>query len=127
MTSDRKWEKIMEIGTMTGCHQMPERSFFVRGYQFPVCARCTGVFLGKFIADIMLIFKKVLSPVTAVVMLLIMGADWFAQRIGVLESTNARRFVTGILGGMGVAFLYANAVIATVMRISGADNKDQSR
>ncbi len=116
----------MEIGALTGCHQMPERSFFVRGYQFPVCARCTGVFLGKFIADIMLIFKKVLSPVTALVLLLVMGADWFAQRIGILESTNPRRFVTGILGGMGVAFLYANAVIAVAMRMFDAENKDQS-
>ena len=107
----------MEVGAMTGCHQMPERSFFVRGYQFPVCARCTGVFLGKLIADIMLIFKKVLSPVAALVMLLIMGADWFAQRIGLLESTNPRRFVTGILGGMGVAFLCANAIIAVVMKM----------
>lgn len=116
----------MEIGAATGCHQMPERSFFVRGYQLPVCARCTGVFLGKFIADIMLIFKKVVSPVWALVLLLIMGADWFAQRIGLLESTNPRRFVTGILGGIGMAFLYANAIIAVGMRIFGTENKDQS-
>ena len=27
------------------CHQRPERSFFVDGHQFPVCARCTGLYL----------------------------------------------------------------------------------
>ena len=28
------------------CHRKPERSFFWRGKQFPVCARCTGIHLG---------------------------------------------------------------------------------
>ncbi len=27
------------------CHQIPERSFFWDGYQLPVCARCTGLYL----------------------------------------------------------------------------------
>jgi uncharacterized membrane protein len=27
------------------CHQRPERSFFWAGHQFPVCARCTGLYL----------------------------------------------------------------------------------
>jgi hypothetical protein len=28
------------------CHQIPERSFFMDGQQLPLCARCTGTFLG---------------------------------------------------------------------------------
>ena len=32
------------IGGMI-CHQRPERSFFWDGHQFPVCARCTGLYL----------------------------------------------------------------------------------
>ena len=27
------------------CHQRPERSFFFDGFQFPVCARCTGLYV----------------------------------------------------------------------------------
>lgn len=28
------------------CHQIPARSFFLAGQQLPLCARCTGTFLG---------------------------------------------------------------------------------
>lgn len=39
---------IIEIIYATGgliCHQRPERSFLLDGHQFPVCARCTGLYL----------------------------------------------------------------------------------
>jgi len=34
------------------CHQNPERSFHMAGVQLPVCARCTGVYLGAGLAAI---------------------------------------------------------------------------
>jgi uncharacterized membrane protein len=33
------------IGSLV-CHQRPERSFHALGVQYPVCARCTGIYLG---------------------------------------------------------------------------------
>ena len=35
---------IFAIGGVV-CHQLPDRSFFWDGHQFPVCARCTGLYL----------------------------------------------------------------------------------
>src|SRR5207248_1619105 len=32
------------------CHQRPTRSFFVHGQQMPVCARCTGLYVGAAVA-----------------------------------------------------------------------------
>ncbi len=76
---DRIWVKLMEAGARLGCHQMPERSFFYKGYQFPLCARCTGVFAGE-IAGIALILAGYRMPRRMMLAFIgIMGADWWLQ------------------------------------------------
>jgi uncharacterized membrane protein len=35
------------------CHQRPERSFHGRDAQFPVCARCTGLYVGALVGALM--------------------------------------------------------------------------
>lgn len=96
-----KWKKWMVIGEKTGCHQLPERSFFIGGYQMPVCARCTGAMLGYILAVPLYLkfgFKAGLSFFGCVAMLV----DWSIQKAGIKESTNKRRFATGLLGGIGI-------------------------
>src|SRR5260370_15307247 len=48
----------------TFCHQLPERSFFIAGHQFAVCARCTGLYAGFTLA--MLLYPLVRPIRTAV-------------------------------------------------------------
>ena len=36
---------VYSVGSLV-CHQIPARSFYYAGAQFPVCARCTGLYLG---------------------------------------------------------------------------------
>ncbi len=36
---------VYGIGSFV-CHQVPERSFHLAGFQLPVCARCLGIYLG---------------------------------------------------------------------------------
>lgn len=92
------YEKIMLIGKATGCHQLPERSFFYHGKQFPVCARCTGVFIGQILG--VLLFKSgEISSLTAVLFCLIMFVDWFVQYKFHRESNNVRRLITGFMCG----------------------------
>ncbi len=43
------WSKLSALGYSV-CHQIPERSFFVHTHQFPLCARCTGMYLGALLS-----------------------------------------------------------------------------
>lgn len=100
------WVKSMRLGAYTGCHQLPERSFFFRDYQFPVCARCCGVLLGELLACIVPKRNDKKRVVISIVCLLAMFMDWFIQYLGIKESTNKRRLITGIGGGFGSWALY---------------------
>lgn len=98
--TDTTWISLMKLGQYSGCHQMPERSFFYKNYQFPVCARCTGVILASIITMPIFFIRK-LNIFVALFMSGIMFIDWFLQFINVKPSTNRRRFITGIVGGIG--------------------------
>mgnify|MGYP002508798629 CR=1 FL=1 len=103
--SDKQWIKLMEMGDRLGCHQTPERSFFVKGYQFPVCARCTGVLISSVLATL-LFFKKKLPISLCVALSSVMLFDWGIQYLKIKESTNIRRLVTGLIGGFGYTTLH---------------------
>lgn len=95
------WKKLMHIGEYTGCHQLPERSFYIQSYQFPVCARCTGVLIG-YILSIPCFFILGFIYQLTFIGILIMFLDWSIQYLKILQSTNFRRLLTGILGGYGI-------------------------
>ena len=105
MMNEKQWMKLMEIGGVLGCHQMPERSFFVKGFQFPVCARCTGVIISTIMATIYF-FKKRLPIWICLVMSSVMLWDWGMQYLKIRESTNSRRLITGLIGGFGYSTLH---------------------
>lgn len=105
---------IYEIGARSGCHRLPERSFFYQGHQFPVCARCTGVCIGEFGALFVNLFCQIPWKMS-VFFLAVMGLDWGIQEAGIRPSTNRRRFITGILGGMGLFSIYL-AVFRQIFR-----------
>lgn len=113
------WVKLMRIGQRTGCHQLPERSFFFRQYQFPVCARCCGVLIGEIVVLVMSCFGFLIPLYIGFILAGIMLLDWGIQYLGILESNNIRRLATGFLGGLGtwtvifniVNILYRNIIV----------------
>jgi len=50
---------VYAIGSVI-CHQRPERSFYLWSHQMPVCARCTGIYVGAAVA--VLLFAARLKP-----------------------------------------------------------------
>lgn len=95
------WIKLMNLGAVWGCHQRADRSFFIRGYQFPVCARCTGVLMGYIFA--IPIFIMMRSSWTCCILLCApMLIDWGLQYRKIREATQPSRLLTGILGGIGI-------------------------
>ena len=107
-------DTLQELGDNYGCHQLPERSFFVRGRQLPVCARCTGVLIGQVSATLMSIIYKPISTIASIVMLAVMGGDWGLQEFNILKSTNCRRFITGVLAGYGLFNLYSKSILKII-------------
>ncbi len=115
--SDERWIKAMEFGHRMGCHQMPERSFFFKGYQFPVCARCTGVLIGEIIAILAIICGVRLKKLPIIGSIGVMGADWSLQYLEICKSTNPRRLITGIFCGIGLTYVYFYAIRALIRKI----------
>ena len=114
------WKELVKtlykIGEASGCHRLPERSFFSNGHQFPVCARCTGVAIGQ-LSAIIFNAMKTIPLLISIAMLGIMGADWGIQEIGLKKSNNIRRLITGFLGGFGLFSIYAYIFKTTIKLI----------
>jgi uncharacterized membrane protein len=76
------------------CHGLPERSFFVRGRQFHVCARCTGLIVGLPCSILLLPIREV-APLFFALFATALVADGLTQLAGWRYSNNKLRFATG--------------------------------
>lgn len=102
-----------------GCHQMPERSFFVWGYQMAYCQRDTAIYTSAFAAGLAFVFlRHRLRPLNWRLYLLLIAPlviDGTLQLIGVYESLWQARVFTGVLFGVAnVWFMYPRIEIATI-------------
>jgi uncharacterized membrane protein len=104
------------------CHQMPDRSFFAHEHQYPLCARCTGMYLGFVTGVISLVprgrTKAARLPPEPIVALLvgfivIMGIDGVNSTISIVpgapqlyHTTNVVRIITGTLYGLALSALF---------------------
>ena len=125
--ADKRWLRLMRVGHFLGCHQLPERSFFYKGYQFPVCARCTGVILSLPVAMLLFLGRR-LSRRTCIALSSVMLTDWLVQYLKIKESTNSRRLVTGFIGGLGVNYLYHDLLFTGIRQLARlGKNRDMNR
>ena len=105
------------------CHQKPERSFFVLGYQFSVCSRCFGVYFGL-LAGIATypLWRKVddvqpLPRIWLFLSLVPIGIDWLLGVLDIWENTYASRFITGLILGFACAVFVIPALVEIVRNL----------
>ena len=117
------WIRLMKLGSLTGWHQRYDRSFVFKGNQFPVCARCTGLFVGYLIglalSIILIQFKfyqfNILYPLAfALFFTALLGIDGFGQLKGKWESNNKRRLITGLLCGVSAIIFLFRGIFALI-------------
>jgi uncharacterized membrane protein len=108
------------------CHQNPERSFFIAGHQFAVCARCTGIYAGFTIATILYPLVRSLRQIDAPPRKwLFLGAaplaiDFAVGYLGIWENTHSSRFATGALLGAVAVFYVMPGLMDLSLREWGA-------
>jgi uncharacterized membrane protein len=98
------------------CHRIAQRSFFFAGRQLPLCARCTGTFLGTILGLMaMLLLRRHkaagLPPVLVLVMLVLFTGFWafdglnsyltfFPDAPNLYQPQNWLRLTSGMLNGL---------------------------
>tara|TARA_B110000114_G_C15021642_1_gene369126 strand:- start:765 stop:1118 length:354 start_codon:yes stop_codon:yes gene_type:complete len=102
-----KQEKVKNKIGLVVCHQLPHRSFFWNGMQFPICARCTGIHIGYLTMPIFLFNLCNPSIELSILMILPTYLDGLRQHFTKKESTNMIRVITGVISGAGTMALIA--------------------
>jgi uncharacterized membrane protein len=117
-------ESILTFLGSTLCHQLEERSFYIDGFQMPLCARCLGIHLAFLISAAIILARRdprlsglpsVRSMAAISLLLLPATADVVLSYSGIMDTDNTRRVVTGALFGTAIAFIvipFASSMLA---------------
>ncbi|MCL5986508.1 MAG: DUF2085 domain-containing protein [Actinobacteria bacterium] len=93
------------------CHQIKLRSLSYGGVYLPVCARDTGIYLGFFFTFMYLwaTHRKKQNglpglwiSLVAIIFVIIMAVDGFTSYMGIRETNNYIRLITGLITGMSL-------------------------
>ncbi len=111
---ERLWEFSMHFGKACGCHQKPERSLFIKGYQFFLCYRCTGIFFSEIVLAPIFYVLNLHFGFFTLLFAIPMIIDGSLQYFKITPSTNKRRLITGLLSGYGIGVTIIHAVVLLI-------------
>ncbi|MGD8584450.1 MAG: DUF2085 domain-containing protein [Chloroflexota bacterium] len=114
------------------CHRITERSFSIAGRQMPLCARCTGMYLGVSVAFVVLALAgrrrwSYLPPLRIILVLLGFIGLWAIDGINsyshffpnlphAYEPRNWLRLLTGLGAGLTMGIILFPALAQTLWR-----------
>lgn len=96
------------------CHQLEDRSFVIDNKVLPLCARCTGIYLGIFSSLLFIAATKrhkanmipnVIHSLILLLFILTVAFDGLSSYLHLRESNNALRLITGTLYGISLPLL----------------------
>lgn len=111
-----RWPVVVRLAASRVCHQRPDRSFHTAGIQWPVCARCSGLYLGgaigALVAGAQLRRRREVSrdrllkglALAALPTILTVALEW--PRL--LPVSNEARFIAAIPLGAAIAWVLAS-------------------
>lgn len=100
----------MVLGKILGCHQQPCKCPKINGFQFFLCYRCIGLYLGNVLGVITYKWSSDFTFALLVILMLPMIIDGSVQALSSsYQSTNIRRIVTGL--SFGVSIVYALVIV----------------
>jgi uncharacterized membrane protein len=128
-------DPLLAAGDWSGyalCHRITERSFTIYGRQFPLCARCTGMYLGAALTILTLFLsgraQRVLLPrrgmfIAMLLLLAVMGIDglnsyshFFPDAPHLYEPRNWLRLATGMGAGLTLGVITFAALAQALWR-----------
>jgi uncharacterized membrane protein len=96
------------------CHGRIERCLELFGAPMPICARCTGIYLGMLAGLIAFplipLLRERVMRMVALVAILPLGLDGVTQLLGFRESVNPLRVATGVIAGLAFGLWILSAV-----------------
>ncbi|MGQ9515673.1 MAG: DUF2085 domain-containing protein [Anaerolineae bacterium] len=97
------------------CHQEPARSLWIAGQPMAICARDVGLYGGLWVGLWIALWRRPSLPGWLVVMCVLpMALDGGTQLLGLRESTNVLRVVTGGLAGIPTAIYLGSMIIRQI-------------
>lgn len=115
------------------CHRISDRSFTINGRQFPLCARCTGMYLGALLSMLAIglagRWRSVLLPrrnlfLAFLGLIVIMGIDginsyshFFPNAPHLYEPQNWLRLATGMGAGLALGIIISPALAQSLWRL----------
>lgn len=88
-----------------GCHQRKDRSLSVNDYVFPICIRCSGIYIGIFISICLGIFTDFYY--IYLVMMAPLLIDGILQKKTPYRSNALKRFTSGLLFAPGFVLVFS--------------------
>lgn len=99
----------------TMCHGRVERCLELFGTPMPLCARCTGIYLGMLAGLIAFVplmrwLRERTMRMVALAAIVPLGIDGVTQLFGLRESVNPLRVATGVIAGLAFGLWVLSAV-----------------